>query len=321
MPRLFGFEDAAHRKVCEAEAVGVRSVASRRLAPQAWEPITEWANAEGYRTTLGGLWKPGPLATMMNHPAIAGLEEGENGELVESGGPALIPPEDFLAIRAMRQTKGEPVPAGEYLIQSWLGVCGLCGCPLSASPTTTSGSRGYRCAPSSAQHPGGCGRVRIKAEPFEVYVAEHVLAETAKPEVAALLGQARDELLAEAAELRKLADSLRRRQVRLGQSYARSPDMSVQAFRAADKELKQQAREARTKARFLDQAKHVPVADVPDLVRWWTHAPMSAKRGMLALMLEQVALYPAASKGSRRVDADRVGLRWRTWGTGAKGRG
>src|SRR5690349_3720524 len=106
MPRLYGFEDAAHRKVREGEAAGIRAAASRRLAPQTYEAITEWMNAEGYRTTLGGRWKPGVLANVLDHPAIAGLEENEHGELVDSGGPAIISREEFEAIRAMRRKPG-----------------------------------------------------------------------------------------------------------------------------------------------------------------------------------------------------------------------
>lgn len=316
MPRLYGFEDMAYRRVRESEAEGIRAAASRRLLKQSYPAICEWMNAEGYRTTRGGLFKPDVLANVLNHPAIAGLEENEQGELVETGGPAIIPRSDFEAIRAMRPSSNPETQRAvqrEYLITGLLGVCGLCASPLDSSPSN-SGSRGYRCTPSTAQHPGGCGKVRINADLFETYVAEHVLAELAKPAVATLIEGARAEMLAEAADLRKQADAARRRQKRLGESYARSPDLSLRAFKAADKELTDQIRDRTTKARFLEQAKHVPVGDIPDLVRWWKHAPMKAKKGITVLMLEQVAVYPAASRGSRTVDADRVALRWRRWG-------
>ncbi|MER6611017.1 recombinase family protein [Streptomyces sp. NPDC000927] len=316
MPRLYGFDDMAYRRVRESEAEGIRAAASRRLLKQSYPAICEWMNAEGYRTTRGGLFKPDVLANILDHPAIAGLAEDENGELVETGGPAIIPPEDFVAIRAMRPSNNPDTKRAaqrEYLISGPLGVCGLCATPLSASPSN-SGTRGHRCAPSTAQHPGGCGKVRINADLLETYVAEHVLAELAKPEVSALIGQARDQLLAEAAELRKKAAAARRRQKKLGEEYATSSGMSMKAFKAADRELAQQIRADSAQARFLEQAKHVPVGAVPDLVRWWKHAPLVAKRGVLVLMLEQVAVYPAASRGSRTVDADRVALHWRQWG-------
>ncbi|MFB1044128.1 recombinase family protein [Streptomyces chrestomyceticus] len=316
MPRLYGFEDMAYRRVRESEAEGIRAAASRRLLRQSVASICDAINAEGYRTTRGNLFKPDVLAKILDHPAIAGLMEDENGELVDSGGPRIIPVEDFLAIRAMRPSNNpdnQRAEQREYLISGSLGVCGLCGTTLGASPSNT-GSRGHRCAPSTAQHPGGCGKVRINADLLETYVAEHVLAELAKPEVSALIGEARDDLLAQAAALRKEAAAARRRQKKLGEDYARSPDMSLNAFRSADQELKHLIRDNETKARLLEQVKHVPVGDVPDLVRWWKHAPLKAKKGVLVLMLEQVAVYPAASRGSRTVDADRVALKWRQWG-------
>ncbi len=315
MPRLYGFEDMAYRRVRESEAQGIRAAASRRLLGQSYPAVCEWMNAEGYRTTRGGPFKPDVLARLLDHPAIAGLAEDEDGELAGTGGPVIISRKDFEAIRAMRPSSNPDTKRAaqrDYLISGLLGVCGLCATALSGSPSNA-GSRGYRCAPSTAQHPGGCGKVRIKADLLETYVAEHVLAELAKPEVSALIGQARDQLLAEAAQLRKRAAAAKSRQRRLGEDYARPSGMSLKAFKAADKELSGQVNADRARTRFLEQVKHVPVGAVPDLVRWWRHAPQVAKKGVLVLMLEQVAVYPAASRGSRTVDADRVGLKWRLW--------
>ncbi|MFE0255147.1 recombinase family protein [Streptomyces sp. NPDC059010] len=314
MPRLFGFQDMAYRRVRESEAEGIRLAASRRLLEQSFPDICEAVNAGGWRTTQGNPFKPDVLARILHHPAIAGLMENEDGELVDSGGPRIIPAEDFLTIRAMRQTgspDGKPVVQRDNLLSGPLGVCGMCATTLVSAPSNA-GSRGHRCPPSTAQHPGGCGKVRINAERLETYLAENVLAELAKPEVSALIGQVRDRLLAEAAELRKQVAASKRRQKKLGEDYARS-GMSTKAFKAADKELTEQIRGGAAKARFLEQVKHVPVGDVADLVRWWKHAPLAAKRGVLVLMLEQVAVYPAASRGSRTVDADRVALKWRVW--------
>ncbi|MFI9391932.1 recombinase family protein [Streptomyces bauhiniae] len=295
----------------EAEAAGIRAAASRRLQEQTFEAITDWMSEEGYRTTLGNKFKPDVLAGVLHHPAIAGLMEDENGKLVDSGGPRIIPVKDFLAIRAMRQDK-QRGDQREYLLSGPGAVCGLCAHALVTSPSN-SGARGHRCPPSTRQHPGGCGKVRINADLFETYVGEQVLAEVAKPEVAELIDAAREALLAQADELDKQVRSARRRQKKLGEDYASGSGMSLTAFKAADKELTKQIREKATNARFLKQVKHVPVGDIPDLVRWWKHAPLKAKRGLVFLLLEQIAVYPAASKGSRTVDADRVALTWRQW--------
>ncbi|MEU7638449.1 recombinase family protein [Streptomyces sp. NPDC039016] len=318
MPRLYGFEDMAHRRVRESEAEGIRAAASRRRLTQSFPAICEWMYDAGYRTTLGNRIKPDVLARILDHPAIAGLMEDENGQLVDSGGPRIIPVEEFLEIRALRPSNNpgfRRAAQREYLVTGPLGLCGLCASVLGPSPSNA--ARGYWCVPSTAQHPGGCGKVRINGDRFETYLAEHVLAELAKSEVAALIGQAREEMLAEAAELRKKAADGKRRQKQLGEDYARSSGVSLTAFKAADRELGKHIRADAAQARFLEQVKHVPVGDVPDLARWWKHAPLVAKKGVLALMLEQIAVYPAASRGSRTVDANRVGLTWRKWGVSA----
>ncbi|MFD8379035.1 recombinase family protein [Streptomyces sp. NPDC059679] len=320
MPRLYGFEDMAHRRVREPEAAVVRQAASRRLEQQSYPAITDWMNAEGHLTTRGGKWRPATLAGLLDNPAIAGLTEDEDGNLVDTGGPRIISPEELKAIRALRPSNNPDVSRAdqrEYLMPATLSVCGLCAGPFTASPSN-SGNRGYRCSPSTAQHPGGCGKVRINADLFETYVAEHVLAELAKPEVSALIGQAREKILAKAAELRQQVENDKARQKELGTSYAASPDLSLSAFKAADQELTKQIREKAAQARFFEQVENVPVGDIPDLVRWWKHAPLASKRGLLALMLEQVAVYPAASRGSRTVDADRVSFTWRKWNLPAK---
>ncbi|MEV0281785.1 recombinase zinc beta ribbon domain-containing protein [Streptomyces sp. NPDC050610] len=301
----------------EDEAAGIRQAHSRRLAKQLPPEVTEWMNAAGYRTSVGGLWRPDRLSAVLDHPAIAGLEEDAQGELVETGGPQIVTPAEFKQLRAQREMEKpayQRAEQREYLLTGGgLSVCGLCGFPFTASPSN-SGSRGYRCAPSTPQHPGGCGKVRINADLAEVYVAEHVLAELAKPEVARHLEVVRDRVLAEAAELRERAKADRARQRDLGKEYA-GTKLSGAAFRAADGELSKRIRDAEVEARRLEQVKHAPLGGVRDLVHWWKHAPLSSKKGVLVLMLEQIAFYPAASRGSRTVDSDRVALTWRTWGT------
>lgn len=315
MPRLYGFEDMAYRRVRENEAEGIRAAASRRLLRQSYPAICEWMNAEGYRTTRGGLWKPDVLAKVLDHPAIAGLVRDAGGELVDTDGPAIISRQDFEGIRALRPSNdpaAKRIDQREYLFSGPLAVCGLCATELSASPSG-SGSRGYRCAPSTAQHPGGCGKVRINAELFETYVAEYVLAELAKPEVSAVIERAREKLLTEAGALREEVVGARRRQKALGKDYAMTPGLSLEAFKAADRELSGLIKDRSTRARLLEQVKHVPVGDVSDLARWWKHAPLRARKGTLVLLLERVEVFPAASRGSRTVDADRVTFAWRQW--------
>lgn len=314
MPRLYGFEDMAYRRLRESEADVLRQAASRRLEKQSYPMITDWMNAEGHRTTRGGVWRPATLANVLDHPAVAGLAQDENGELLSSGGPQIITPKEFLAIRALRPSNdpaSERAEQREYLLTGGVGVCGLCAARLGASPSN-SGSRGYRCMPSTQQHPGGCGKVRINADLLETYVAEHVLAELAKPEVHAHLEAAREQVLGEVEQLRTDIEASRAQQKELGEDFARR-EISKDSFKTADQELTRSIRDAEVRARVLEQVRSAPLGGVRDLGRWWKHAPLASQKGLVLLMLEQVAVYPAASRGSRTVDSDRVALHWRSW--------
>ncbi|MER7047291.1 recombinase family protein [Streptomyces jumonjinensis] len=319
MGRLFGFEDAAHTRVRESEAEALPPAAVRRLAGQSYDEITLWINQAGYRTARGGEFRAGGLAILLDNPAIAGLREDADGDLVETGLPAIITREQFVAIRVMRrknQPDFERKPSREYLVPGRLGVCGLCAYEIASTPAN-SGSRGYRCPPSTKTLTKGCGKVRVNADGLERHLAEQVLAELAKPEVSALIGRARDDLLAEAQVLREQADVLRKRQRALGEQYASPSGLSLTAFHAADKQFTKEIKQAMARARQLEMVQHVPVGDVPNLVAWWQHAPLVARQGVLVLMLDEVALFPASARGSRVVDSNRVRLTWRVWGQGA----
>ncbi|MFK0279900.1 recombinase zinc beta ribbon domain-containing protein [Streptomyces sp. NPDC090499] len=315
MPRLYGFAGTTFRRAKDDEVSPLREAANRREAGQPYEEITGWMNAEGHRTTLGGEWRPHVLAAVLDHPAIAGLYEDADGNLLPSGGLELISPEQFRKIRQMRpkhQPDADRAPQREYMLSGKRTVCGLCGHALSAAPSNA-GSRGHRCKPSTRTRPGGCGGVRINADLLETYVGEHVIAELSKPGVRDLVEKAREQAEREAASLRVRVNDDRERQRRLGEDYAKSRDMSLSAFKAADKELSAQIREAREELLFLEQAARVNIGGVSDLVKWWKHAPVASKRALTFLLLEQIAVYPGG-RGSRTVDANRVRLTWRTWG-------
>lgn len=311
MPRLYGFRDMARQHLHEEEAAALAQAASRYLAGQRRPEIVSWMHSQGYRTTVGGQWSEHRLAMVLDHPGIAGLVENENGELVPGGGPCVIEPEVFFRIRELRaENRKERRDQEEYLFQGGLHHCGLCGRPLSAAPAN-SGSRGYRCAPDSRRNPGGCGRIRISADGLETFVAEHVLAELAKPEIRQHVAEVRDKLLEQARQLRQRIEQDVQRQADLGREFAQSTEMSMAAYRTADEELTRKIKEGRSQARLLEQVRFAPVGGVPDLVRWWNHAPLASRRGLVTLMLERIDVYPAAARGSRVVDSDRVALTWR----------
>ncbi|WP_425834025.1 zinc ribbon domain-containing protein [Streptomyces fractus] len=312
MPRLYGFWDAAHQRLKDDEVGPLRQYVGLRLKRQNFAEICRWADGEGHRTSLGGSWTSSVMAGVLRHPAIAGLKETEDGKLVSSGGPRVITAKEFRQLRRIdEELSTERAPQREYLLQGELAVCGLCGGQLRSSPSN-SGARGYQCTPSRSGRPGGCGKVRANADLLEAYLGEQVIAELLKPEVREVLEHAREELRGEVVQLLAQAEESEVRQRVLGALFARR-EISSASYKEADKQLKADIKQGRTRARFLEQAVDVPLGGLEDLVRWWQHAPMASKTGLCVLMLEKVRVYPALSRGSRTVDERRVSLAWRRW--------
>ncbi|MEV7936644.1 hypothetical protein AB0O82_10915 [Kitasatospora sp. NPDC088264] len=334
MPRLFGFADAARKRLNGDEAAALANAASRRLADQSWPQIADWVYEQGHRSTMGGRMRPAVLAEILANPAVAGLARDENGALVDVGEPRAISPETFVELEKHNQAK-RPTDRAEgrdYLLTGEDAVefvCGLCGTAISAAPSNN-GSRGYRCAPSTRQHPGGCGKVRLSADLGEPYIVEHVLAELMKPEVRSLIERVRDTLLAERPSIEQRLAENRSARRSLETRYGKSPvlreaaDDAVPAtveearrelvtrLHAAQRDLDQRIEVDAARLRFLNQLVFLPRAEVPDLIRWWQHAPMRSKRAIIGAMLSRIAIYPAG-RGSRTVDGDRVALDWRVW--------
>lgn len=233
MPRLYGFADGKQRRLNEEEAAVLRGTASRRLAEQSYPEITDWMAEEGHLTTMGKAMRPARLAEILANPAVAGLSREEDGTLVETGGPAIISRATFEQLEQLNESKrptGGRADDRGYLLTGEMSVdfvCGLCGKPIGASPSNT-GTRGYRCMPSTRQHPGGCGKVRLNADLGEAYVAEHVLAELLKPEVRAVVEATRDGLLAQRKPLRKRLEENKKARRALTARYGQSGKLAKQ---------------------------------------------------------------------------------------------
>lgn len=311
MPRLYGFEGSGRLR--ESEARVIVEMANRCELGQGDTELSRWLNESGHTTSVGGPWSPHRVGAVLENPAIGGLERAADGSLVPSGGAAAIPAGRFIRLQDLRRERAQARSSrrdpAEYLFGGAVLHCGLCTMPMGASPSN-SGSRGYRCQPSTEQHPGGCGKVRINADGLEQFVGEHVLAELAKPEVSALISTAREKLLKQADDVRSSIVAMKKRQEELGAEYA-DAKLSRRAFQAADKALTRKIKDAAHDARMLEQVRHVPSGGIPDLVRWWQHAPIKARSGLCTLLLERVDVYKAKARGSRTVDSERVALRWR----------
>lgn len=315
MPRLYGFDNQALTRVRAEERQVVRDAVSRIRAGQSKAKAAAWMTAEGHRGTMGGEWNSMTLGRLLENPAIAGLERDPNtGELRETGREALITPEEYFEINGLPTRPGalrspEPrEPDYDYWLSSGASECALCGNSMTGS-RTDAGTPSYRCQ-TNFEGRGGCGKVRITASPFEDYVAEHILGELMRPGARAALEQAREQMAAEAEDLRGQLAALEKSRRDLAEPYA-TGELSRTAFVAADRSIDGKVKAARSRLRFVEQAVDVPLGGVEDLARWWEHAPSASKRGLAVLLLEKIEVRPARARGVRSVDG-RVELVWRT---------
>ncbi|MER5639384.1 recombinase family protein [Kitasatospora sp. NPDC002227] len=303
MPRQYGFDDTDGTRLREAEVQPIRDAASRRASGSSKADIGRWMNAQGHRGARGAEWNSMTVGRLLGNPMIAGLAEDANGELVETGKPAIITREEFIQLRELDQEQAS-VPkqdAYDYVFTGGLGVCGLCQQPL-AGARSNSDAPGYKSA---------CGHVRIDAELLESYVGEYLLAKLLRPETQTALEAARRTLTAEAEAARARIDELKTAAKDLARDYV-DAKVSRTTLHEVERQAKADSKQLRARIRFLEQAVAAPhLDDVDKAIAWWEHAPAKAKRGIAILLLTKVEVFQASAKGIRTVEPGRVVLGWR----------
>ena len=314
MARLFGFADLARTRLRDDEVPPAREAVRRVLAQEPVAQAAAWLASEGWTGTLGGEWNSMTLGRWLSNPAIAGLaKDPKTGQLEPTGGPAVITPEEFVQLQDRPSRPGgvrsdqERVPDHDYACPSGLGECGECQHYLTGI-RSGAGTPSYRC------NHKGCMKVLVQAALLEDYVGEHVLAELWRPSSRAELEAASVRLKAEAASTRIRIEELKASREDLAVPYA-TGDLSRTAMVAADKEIKRQIKDARTRLRFLEQIGDLPIGSVEDLAAWWEHAPAKSKGGLMILLLEKITVNPARSNGVRTIEPGRVVLHWRSAAT------
>ncbi|MFF0409640.1 recombinase family protein [Kitasatospora sp. NPDC004745] len=303
-PRMFGFEDSSFERLRASEVPGVQGAASRRRLRQSKAAIAEWMNSEGFRGTRGSDWTTMTVGRLLRTPEIAGLTRGDQGELVESGKPAMITPEEFHEIQAIdAEAAVEPrEDTYEYLFTGGLAICGESGDPM-ASARSNADTPGYRCEV--------CGKTRIAAAVLEDYVGEHVLAELLRPGAQERIEAARVERAKQAVEVRAQVDQLKKAASELADSYL-AGEVTRQTLVAVEKRAAEQIKPLRARLRFLEQVVNAPyLTDVDGAIKWWEHAPAASKRALVGLFVDAIEVNKASARGVRHIEPGRVVLRWR----------
>jgi hypothetical protein len=308
MMRAYGHETDGVTSVPE-EAAYLAAAAKRLLGDSGatLADTAQWMTETAGPTVFGRPWSPTTLRRRLRNPAIAGLRENADGELVKGPAEPLIDRETFDALQELftRNERGQGgKPTHVHLLSGGTAVCDLCDAPL-VSRSTANGGRGYVCETA------GCGKVRIAAEPLDKYVAERAIARLERAGMIKRLADLRDRFVAEAAEAATSLEKLREHKDELARAYG-ARDLSLGEFKkakAALDERRSQAMAAMRRGKYLDE---LPELTVESLVEWWNKtASQEQRRALLQLIVAEVRVGPATVRGSRRFDEARFDILWR----------
>ncbi|MFE7129379.1 recombinase family protein [Streptomyces sp. NPDC057638] len=310
MPRLYGFEDMSRRRLRDDEVDAVRQMAARALAGQSDMDVAVWANAVGYRGTMGGEWRDASVGRLFANPAIAGLRYDDDGELVDADHPGMIEPEEFKSLQQRKSQKRAPQnDAHDYLLADGDSTCGNCSRSFEGA-RNNAGTPGYRCRPKDKSGHGGCGEVRIDSELLDTYVGEYVVAEILKPGIRAQISRAQESVRVQVEKLKKDIKELEGRRDEAATLYA-SRSISREAFVVVENQVAAEIKEAKARLRYAEQMANFSLGDAEDLVRWWNTAPTASKKAIIKLLLEGIVVFRASARGIRTIEPGRVVLRWR----------
>ncbi|WP_432034641.1 recombinase family protein [Streptomyces antibioticus] len=305
--RAYGHETDGVTAVPE-EAAHLGAAAKRLLEEKKTLAETaNWMTENAGPTVSGRPWSPTTLRRRLLNPAIAGLKENAEGELVPGPAEELIDRDTFDALRALFQEnrKGQGTkPKHTHYLSGGPGTCTLCRQPL-VPRSTANGGRGYVCETK------GCGKVRISAEPLDDYVGERVVARLQSPANLKRLAALRDRYAADAREAERFMQELQEHKSELARAYG-AKEMSLGDFRTAKAALEKRRGEAMAAVRRGKALEELPELTPEGVETWWNEiAGREQRRNLVQLVVREVRVGPATVRGSRKFDEARFEIFWR----------
>lgn len=170
--RLFGY--TRDMDVIPGEAAVAKRMAADLISGVNPEQIAAGLEADGVRTTRGGLWRPTGVRVYLANPKLAGWSTLK-GEVVGRGvWEPVLEPDTWETVKALLEAQPGRQAAVRVAVLGGLILCGNCGHRLITSRGTSRGGsarRTYRCP----NRPGmrGCGKVTAVAEPIEELIEDY----------------------------------------------------------------------------------------------------------------------------------------------------
>lgn len=284
--------------------VDVSHGASLRSIARRW-------NAAGSLSSQGNPWTTAALRLLLRNPTYTGrrvYRSWKNGR--KSSEPvvdvemrdvrAIIDPDTFAAVHVIlddpSRLTSDRGGRGPLHLLSGVASCGVCHAPRLSYGR------------SSPRLPGGqtygvlrcreCFQLARKADPIESYVAEVVLAQLRRPDMASLFEPARQDLRPLRARVRDLS----------AQRTALARDLSVDwSFAAArDRRLREEMEKIDAEIASLSVGSALaPFAGLRDPHEVWGGLDIDAKRAVIRELVEVVVL-PVGRQGRKPFDPDTV---------------
>jgi len=307
--RPYGYSKAGGKlTIRKKEAALLRSAAARVLAGDSVRAIVADWNKRGLRGPRGGRWTQHTLTRVLQHPRLAG-DRTLHGEVVGKGQwePILDKP-TWERVRATLESRHTRTGFGarRYLLVGFL-VCGKCGTRLISQPRNDR-RRSYCC--SSAPDKGGCGGVRVIAEPLEDVVVEAALAAVDSPKLARMVSR-QNKTTKDSDDTAEL-ERANTRLSELSRLWAKEK-ISRAEWLEARKVLEQRvdAAQRRIAARTDHAALNIYAGRGGVLRAAWPSLSLDRKRAVLSALVDRIVVNPAVHPHGGRFDAERIEPIWR----------
>lgn len=300
--RPYGYKPGG-MEIDKREAELIREAARRVIDGESTYAIAADWRERGIRTSAGSEWSFRLLRRTLTLPRLAGLRAYE-GELYGAVWPAILPRRTWDTVQkrlAVRHVGGRPSGGRSAYVLTGLMVCGRCDHAMRGHPNH--GKRSYGCLKDG----GGCGSMRIIAEPTEAVIAEALFAAVDGGAVnRALVAAAEDvagaELVDAVAADRAALDQLARdhyvdRKITRDEFFAARAELTARIGKA------EQSLARREETAVLAGVSSGAVARAA-----WAERNQDWRREFLSALVERITIAPSTVY---RFDPDRLGITWR----------
>lgn len=310
--RPFGYE-TDRKTIRPDEAAMIQEAVDRVLAGDSIRGVCADWNTRGVPTVRGGRWTQTSLRRCLLGYRIAGKRShGRNGPVVAEGTwPAIIDPDTHERVRSVLLNPSRQATAGfgarKYLLTGFV-TCGRCGTRLIAQPRTDR-RRSYTC--SSGPGRGGCGGIRILAEPLEDLIVEAVFQRLDTPHLSAAVNEQEREGEGAEADATAVMSAAEEKLTGLATDYA--DDIITRAeWMTARKVVEARLEAARAVLARLRRSEALEdfVGHEGALRTAWPSLSLDRHRAVLAAVMDRVTIGPAI-RGVNKFDPARVDVIWR----------